>query len=1095
MISHAKKSSVSGAAGCVAYLTETEYYLAAEGKDGGTVWWGGKAAKTLGLKSGMTIDETADAMRSLMNGYNPETGAALVQNAGEIARSTVKLGPDGKPLLKDNGMPVYSSEGARVMCHDFTYSPPKAFSLLFAMADEAEQKRLRSALAEANERGMDYLSEFAETRTGSASQGKLKSEHAEIVRSAHVHFASREQQPQIHVHNVWYNVARGEDGKFRTLETRGILAARKDADRLATAHLASLVQGMGYQVEAVDLLDRKGNASGATSWTLADMPKEMERAWSKRRVMIEEYMAAHPGETAQAACLATRKGKDEPPLATLAKMWREEIAAEAKTQGWKGTAAEYHRDDLSPRAIDWRTWNIGELVDAVHDQVKKSAVSLSAIEAAVAMKATALDIDTTRQIAQEIAAEHFVEIGARGDATAGFEKRQTLYASHRWLGMEREIIQMAHASKNDRHHAVPAAVIDEEIAAFQSVKGFAMADEQVSAILHAAQDSGAITVIEGLAGTGKTTSIVVAVNSWKRQGMDVIGVSTSENATQKLAEESGIEQAYNGAKLLDMIKRDQLTLNRNHVLILDEAGMMDTRQAHGIMTAARDAGAKIVMMGDRRQLQSVLGGSPLNAAISVLGSAKLEGVRRQSGEHLKITKLLYGMTADGGLRTDVEERSREEIAEQSTAVYTEMERQELVSIHAETAQAVRDIAGKYTVSAVPLDKRIVLAHTHADREKLNAAIRPILRTQGVIQGDDHAVAQPGGRVLPLAVGDRIMFEQNHGFQPERDGNGRRITGAERTWSAHDKEGKDLAQLKIVNGGGAAIEAVRDETIRVDGADVLTHRITAVLDNGTRLSWRVDTAPQIGHSYATTIHKSQGQTMDAVWHLANAAASNEAVLVGFTRIKTNEHGTYHLAGTADDIEALKGYAIGRLNTQRNALDLIEEAEQARGRGDDREQDIEQDIERDEDIERIRIEAERIAERGGDVPSEWRALLEAEGITVAEPDAFDMSWADEPIDAAHAHQPLGEKVDPSVAVMRAVAAADIAARTKSNKNKMSSLDAADLAGMEQLALAEQESASLAGAASPAVEQPAREVADKVSKVAEKSKNQSQDMGMEM
>jgi conjugative relaxase-like TrwC/TraI family protein len=1072
MISHAKKSSVSGADGVVAYLTESEYYLSAEGKDGGTVWWGGKAAKTLGLKSGMTIDDTAQAMRKLMNGYNPETGAALVQNAGEIARSTVKLGPDGKPLLKDNGQAVFNADGSRVMCHDFTYSPPKAFSLLFAMADEAEQKRLRAALAEANERAMDYLAEYAETRTGSASHGTLKSERADIVRSAHCHFASREQDPQLHVHNVIYNVAQGEDGKFRTLETRGILAARKDADRLATAHLASLVQGMGYQVEAVDLLDRKGNASGATSWTLADMPKDMERAWSKRRLQIEERMAAHPGETAQAACLATRKGKDEPPLATLAEIWREEIAAEAKTQGWKGTAAEYHRDDLSAQTIDWRSWNVPALVDSIHDQVKKSTVSLSAIEAAVAMKVTALDIDTTRQIAQEIAAENFVEIGARGDATADYSKRQTLYASHRWLGMEREIIQMAHASKDDRHHAVRAAVIDEEIAAFQSVKGFAMADEQVSAIRHAAQDSGAITVIEGLAGTGKTTSILVAVNAWKREGMEVIGVSTSENATQKLAEESGIEKAYNGAKLLDLLARDQLSLTRNHVLILDEAGMMDTRQAHGIMTAARQAGAKVVAMGDVRQLQSVSGGSPMGACRDVLGSAKLEGVRRQSGEHLKITKLLYGMTADGGLRTDVEERSREEIAAQSTAVYTEMERQELVSIHAETAQAVRDIAGKYTVSAVPLDKRIVLAHTHADREKLNAAIRPILREQGIIQGDDFSIAQPGGRALALAVGDRVGIEENHTFQPERDDNGRRLAGAERTWAAHGKDGKELAQIKIANGQTAVIETIRAEEITVGDQTVSTHRITAQLENGTRLSWRVDTAPQIGHAYATTINKSQGQTMDAVWHLANAAASNEAVLVGFTRIKTNDKGSYHLSGTSDDIEALKGFAIGRLNTQRNALDLIQDAKNHRG---DRDQDRENDRDKkrlDPEVDRIRSQAQSIAARGGEVPREWKTLLEKSGIQVEtskKKDKLDMSWADDPAE----NKSSVDKVDPLVSVLRALEVARIRERAKANKDKMSSLDAGTLGTMEAAGNAEQQAAASKPAATK--QQPAAQKVD--------------------
>jgi conjugative relaxase-like TrwC/TraI family protein len=1087
MISHAKKSSVSGADGVVAYLTETEYYLAAEGKDGGTVWFAGKAAKTLGLKSGMTIDDTAQAMRKLMNGYHPETGEALVQNAGQIARPTVKLGPDGKPLLKDNGQAVFNADGSRVMCHDFTYSPPKAFSLLFAMASHTEQKRLRAALAEANERAMDYLSEFAETRTGSASQGTLKSEHADIVRSAHVHFASREQDPQLHVHNVLYNIAQGEDGKFRTLETRGILAARKDADRLATAHLASLAQSMGYQVEAVDLLDRKGNASGATSWTLAGMDKNMERAWSKRRVMIEEYMAEHPGETAQAACLATRKGKDEPPLATLAEIWREEIATEAKTHGWKGTAAEYHRDDLSAQTIDWRSWNVPALVDSIHDQVKKSTVPLSAIEAAVAMKATALDIDTTRQIAQEIAAEHFVEIGARGDATADYSKRQTLYASHRWLKMEHDIIGLAHASKDDRHHAVPAAVIDEEISAFQQAKGFGMADEQVSAIRHAAQDSGAITVIEGLAGTGKTTSIVVAVNSWKREGMEVIGVSTSENATQKLAEESGIKKAYNGAKLLDLLARDQLSLTRNHVLILDEAGMMDTRQAHGIMTAARQAGAKVVLMGDRRQLQSVLGGSPLNAAISVLGSAKLEGVRRQSGEQLEITKLLYGLEKDGGLRTDVNERSSDEIKTQSAAVYEEMERQKMVSIHAETAQAVREIAAAYSVSPVPIDKKIVLAHTHSDREALNAAIRPILREQGVIEGEDFSIAQPGGRALMLAVGDRIGIEENHNFRPERDEKGKRVTGEDRTWTAHDKNGKELDQIKIVNGQNGAIESIRPEVVKISGSKVETHRITARLEDGTQLSWRVDTAPQINHSYATTVHKSQGQTMDAVWHLANAAASNEAVLVGFTRIKTNEHGTYHLAGTADDIEALKGFAIGRLNTQRNALDLIQDAKNHRG---DRDHDPEKDRGKkrlDPEVDLIRSQAQSIAARGGEIPCEWKTLLEKAGIQVEtskKKDKLDMSWADDPAE----NKSSVDKVDPLVSVLRALEVARIRERAKANKNKMSSLDAGSLGSMEAAGNAEQQAAALKPAATK--QQP---VAQKVDVETTRTKVAQKDNGL--
>lgn len=136
---------------------------------------------------------------------------------------------------------------------------------------------------------------------------------------------------------------------------------------------------------------------------------------------------------------------------------------------------------------------------------------------------------------------------------------------------------------------------------------------------------------------------------------------------------------------------------------------------------------------------------------------------------------------------------------------------------------------------------------------------------------------------------------------------------------------------MVNGGSATVEAIR--------AEKDTHRITVRLHSddkaidGTRLSWLVQPGgatktPGFGHAYATTVHRSQGQTMRDVYHLANASASNSAVLVAFTRIKTNDQGTYHLAGDADSINALKTYAIGRLDVQRNALDLLAEAEAAK-----------------------------------------------------------------------------------------------------------------------------------------------------------------------
>jgi len=206
MISHSVKSNTNGSGGVVTYLTTTEYYLNRDGKDGGTVWFAGAGAVAFGLKDGMDLEDMRGAMGRMMNGFHPterdpETGApvALVQNAGQPCKSEVRLDLDGKPLLKADGLPDMVWTGARVMGHDLTYSPPKAFSALYAMADAERQIAWRAALVEANNVGMQYMAEQGQTRTGSASGGTLQYERADVVWSSHCHFASRDLDPQLHV--------------------------------------------------------------------------------------------------------------------------------------------------------------------------------------------------------------------------------------------------------------------------------------------------------------------------------------------------------------------------------------------------------------------------------------------------------------------------------------------------------------------------------------------------------------------------------------------------------------------------------------------------------------------------------------------------------------------------------------------------------------------------------------------------------------------------------------------------------------------------------------------------------------------------------
>ena len=967
MISKKKLTSrgAGGSRGLSHYLT-TEYYVSAAGAEGGTVWWSGGASAALGLHDGMTVEQMRGAMERLAQGYHPTDNnpdgspgpIALVQNAGKEGQQVVVQGPDGKPLLKADGTALTEWSGTRTMGTDLCYSPPKAFSLLYAMSDATVQQKLRIALAEANARGMDYMEQHALTQVGSGEKGTLRKVAARVVRSSHMHFASRELDADLHVHNLVFTPCQDvATGRWHALDTEGMLANRMNADRVANAHLAALVQSLGYGVEAVALIDAQGAPTSAKAWTLKGMPRDMEMAFSKRRAAILDYVQQHPDASTNSAALATRPDKNEPTLAELTRMWSTELDEYGRAHGVAVTADAY-RTTQQPTAPDWRAWDMNTFVGSFLDNNRSAGTwTRQSLEAEVAMWCGAARVDTVQRITDEIAREHFRTIGGRTEDRAQYKDRQALFVPHVWDRWERDIQDIAHDSLTDRTHAIGHDVADRAMAAFEQeqraktgISDWSLLDEQRAAIRSSVCDSGAATTVSGLSGTGKTTTSAVSVRLWKDAGLRAIGVSTSEAATRKLVEDSGIDEAYNGAMLLLKIKHGQITLDNRSVLLIDEAGMSDTRQMHALLSAAHQAGAKVVMMGDTRQLQSVSGGGPFSMVRGIVGGATLRHVRRQKGQSLEITKLLYGVDADGNMLPDApKHRTADEARAHGAQVMAAMRTQGMVTMTAEHDQAVQLLAQRYVSSSVPLEQRIVLAHTHTDRRALNSAIRPLLRDRGTLTGTEHDVTTAGGQVYAVAVGERIVFQKNMKLDKRpktlaRVAQQRAMLAGDAvalaafdathpppgTWAALTAPANGKAQptnqIDITNGLEAVVEAIRSEQITdATGAQRTVHRITARIHSddarhGARLTWRSDAVDQWGHAYAMTVHKSQGQTKDLVLHLANGSATNEAVLVGYTRWRTNEGGAYHVAGDADSINALEQYAIGRFNQAQNVVDI-------------------------------------------------------------------------------------------------------------------------------------------------------------------------------
>lgn len=158
---------------------------------------------------------------------------------------------------------------------------------------------------------------------------------------------------------------------------------------------------------------------------------------------------------------------------------------------------------------------------------------------------------------------------------------------------------------------------------------------------------GGVGVFSGLAGTGKTTVSLIYADAFKAAGREVFGACVSNAAAEKLNEESGLP-CTSVAKMVSDLKKGNLKLTERHVIVLDEAGMVDSAQTRDLMSFCAKAGSKLILQGDTEQLQPVGAGSGMGVAKDAIGDTKLTEIRRQkSAQDRHTAGLFYNYGADG----------------------------------------------------------------------------------------------------------------------------------------------------------------------------------------------------------------------------------------------------------------------------------------------------------------------------------------------------------------------------------------------------------------------------------------------------------------
>jgi Ti-type conjugative transfer relaxase TraA len=439
------------------------------------------------------------------------------------------------------------------------------------------------------------------------------------------------------------------------------------------------------------------------------------------------------------------------------------------------------------------------------------------------------------------------------------------YSTREMVEIERGMAASADRLSEARGHGVGARHVEAAL----SARSF-LSKEQREAVRHVTGDAR-IAAVVGLAGAGKSTMLSAAREAWEAQGCHVHGAALAGKAAEGLEESSGIA-SRTLASWEHGWQNGRGELAKGDVLVIDEAGMVSSRQLARFVGEAERAGAKIVLVGDPEQLQPIQAGAAFRAIAERVGFAELEGVRRQAEDWQRAASVAFARhrTAEG------------------LSAYAERGAVRLAETREEArAEIVRDVIAD--MRERPGGSRIVLAHLRADVRELNAAIRAARQERGDLADGRSYATNDGER--KFAAGDRILFLENN---------------------------RDLA---VKNGMLGTVEKAEDGrlSVRLDGA--------RGPGRGRDVSVSMADYAAVDHGYATTIHKAQGATVDRAYVLASETMDRHLAYVAMSRHR--ESATLY-AGREEfrDLGALSA-RLSRARAKETTLDYPRDYAERRG----------------------------------------------------------------------------------------------------------------------------------------------------------------------
>ena len=715
---------------------------------------------------------------------------------------------------------------------DLCFSAPKSVSVAMVTDDNTR----RDMVAAHDAAVARVLQKIEEREIGTRVTKNNVTEHVKtgnMLCAKFRHYVSRASDPQLHDHCVILNQT-VYDGKLMAVDNPDLYKNKILYGQMYRSELAAELLKKGYDISITDA--QKG------FFELKGIPEAALEQFSQRRQEITEKLKdwdTYGGKAAEKAVLLTRQAKEHRDLDALTESWRTTLNEMGGVQIERAEGPNLRTEEEKRQAFEQAVARLERKEFAFSEKELKRA----ALAAGVGSGLT--EEEYLKMLPQYTGkGKDLVPLGPRLDQPDG----PNYYTTRRNLETEKEIFQSVAAGKN----SLPGLSRPEAERYLKSCdysKG-ELNEQQYAAAVKITTSRDQYIAVQGLAGTGKTYMLSYVRQVLEKEGYTVTGAAFAGKAADGLQADSGIKsgtihsflnrlerEAGNMVRGEDFEEKTKWNLEGlqkgpgKEVWVIDEAGMVDNTTLKSLMDAAKIRGAKVILMGDDKQLPPIGVGNAFGTLVQTgkIDAMVIDNIMRQKDKPQLLESVKEAVLGDTGKSLDLLGKNVIEIKKPK----------------ARFEAIIKEYTG---LSAEEQKKTVILTAANKDRMKLNQDIRAELKRQGSLaDGKEFKVetAQGRGQIREFSAGDKIIFLQNDN------------------------------RLGVKNGQTGIID-------RIDG-----HKLT-VTSGEKKLEIDLNQYKKIDHGYAMTTHKAQGITVGrALIHMdSNQAHMNNrnAYYVDISRAK-------------------------------------------------------------------------------------------------------------------------------------------------------------------------------------------------------------------